>query len=274
MVDKSVDNGVVHWSPERELYKPYLRSWVKRGCGIGQGASYRPMFNVREIPSRGTCHVIQGIKVSRQYHLLSDLEATHFLIRERNPKVIDIRENFPIYHIDWTMEACSRLGIRHPYKNGLPFPFTLDFVVTELVEDGVTEIAESIKSPESAANPKTRRQLSIEANWCRIRAQIPYFLIDTTAYISKLLLSTLMFMRAWAKHGYTRDTQREIRFERAFSKAYERNVPLGMLIDRVAKNMRIQDELALDMFRFCTWHDQLPVSLKHQLAVNRPVILR
>ena len=103
-------NDVVYWRPEPELYKPYLQSLIKRGLGIGQGAAYKPTFNVRDVPSDGSAHVIQGMKVPCQFHILSDLEATHFYERERDPKVVGIRDNFPIYDIDWTMEACARFG--------------------------------------------------------------------------------------------------------------------------------------------------------------------
>jgi len=171
--DQHAHNDVVYWSPDPELYKPYLRSIIKRGRGIGQGAAYRPMFNVRDVPSDGSAHVIKGIKVPRQFHVLSDLEATHFYVRERDPKIVDIRENFPIYDIDWTMEACVRLGIRHTYKNGHPFPFTLDFVVTEAIDNELTDRVETIKTPADAGNSEVRKRLSVEANWCRIRPEAP-----------------------------------------------------------------------------------------------------
>jgi len=125
---------------------------VKRGLGIGQGAAYTPMFNVRDVPSDGNAHVIKGIKVPQQFHLLSDLEATHFYVRERDPKILDIRENCPVYDTDWTMEACVRLGIQHAYKNGhpYPFPFKLDFVLTEAIDNELTDRVETVKTPTGA----------------------------------------------------------------------------------------------------------------------------
>jgi hypothetical protein len=247
---------------------------IKRGRGIGQGTTYKSLFNVRDVPSRGNAHVIQGIKIPRRFHLLSDLEATHFLLRERDPKVLDIRENFPIFDIDWTMEACARIGIRHPYQDGHPFPFTLDFVLTESANREVADRVESIKTPADAADNKVRTRLTVEANWCRIRPKVPYALIDTSAYVDKQLLSMLTFMRAWFPRRYEPNTQREARFERVFSAGYERNIPLQELIQKGAKTMRLPEDLALDMFRFCAWHDWIPVSLKHPLAMNRPVIMR
>jgi hypothetical protein len=262
--------------PEPELYKPYLRNRIRHGLGIGQGLKYKSFLTVRDVPSRGYTHIVMGIKIPRRFLLLSDLEATHCFLLERDPKVVDIRENFPIFHIDWTMEACARLGIRHLYKNGLPFPFTLDFVVSKTVGEEVVEQVETVKHPDQAANKEVRKRLSVEANWCRSRPKVPvpYFLVDTSEYVSKQLLSTLKFMRAWYLHRYESDGRREGRFEAAFSAAYERNTPLRDLIRKTARTMRIQEALALDMFRFCAWHDRIPISLKHRLAMNLPVIMR
>jgi hypothetical protein len=264
--------GCVYWRPGPELYKPYLRNRIKRGLGIGQGLQYQSFLSVRDVPSKGHTHTIQGSKIPRRFLLLSDFEATHFLLRERDPNVIDIRENFPILDIDWTMEACARLGIRHHYKNGYPFPCTLDFVISMVGE--IPERVETVKVPNDAANEEVRKRLSVEANWCRSRPKVPYVLVDTSAYVSKQLLSTLLFMRAWTLQRYESDGRREAAFERAYSSAHERNAPLTELMQNVAKTMRIQEHLALDMFRFCAWHDQIPVSLKHPLAMNLPVIMR
>jgi hypothetical protein len=278
----------VYWLPNPELYKPWLRSRIRSGRGIGQGPPYTAWFNVRDVPSRGNAHVYLGAKILRLFHLLSDYEAIHFLLLERDPAVIDIRENFPIFDIDWTVEACVMHRIRHPYKNGYPDPFTLDFVVTRSIENHALDFVESVKTPEHAANKDVKLRLSVESNWCRLRPKVPYGLIDTTPYIDtplssditphldkhKRLLSALEFMRAWFLHRYEPDLQRELRFERAFSGAFERNMPLEELNRKIALMMRVPEGLAMDMFRFCSWHDRLPVSLKYPLALNFPVHLR
>jgi hypothetical protein len=243
---------------------------------------YKGWFNVRDVPSRGNAHVYWGTKIPRQFHLLSDPEAIRFLQHERDPSVLDILDNLPIFDIDWTVDACVFLGLRHRYEDGYPAPFTLDFVVKREVEKSALYFAESIKVPEDAADEDIRLRLSVESNWCRVRPKIPYELIDTAPYFDatrskdthKRLLSTLEFMRAWHLLHYEPNTQRELRFERAFAKQYERNMPLEELNRNIARAMRVPVSLVSDMFRFCSWHDRIPVSLKHPLALHLPVVLR
>jgi hypothetical protein len=97
---------------------------------------------VRDVPSRGTSFKIAGIKIKRVFQLSSEQEATYFFLSERNP------------NIDWTIEACGRLGVRHPHRDGYPPPFTLDFLITESLDGELHERAPSIKTPEDAANPR------------------------------------------------------------------------------------------------------------------------
>jgi hypothetical protein len=244
--------------------------------GVGQGAEYRSFLTLRDFPSKGNSHVIRHTTIPRLFIFFSDPEATNFYLRERNPRIVDMRENVPILDIDWTMEACAHVGIRHQYKNGYPFPFTLDLVISELYGKDVEDRVESVKTPEDAAKEEVLKRLSVEANWCRIRPEVSYSLIDTAAYMEndKQLLSVLLFMRRWFQEGYQSNGIREAKFERAFSTAYERNMPLDELMRKAAKTMRISEDLALDMFRFCAWHDRIPVSLKRPLALNLPVIMR
>jgi len=220
----------MYWLPNPNLYKPWLRNKIREGRGIGQGPPYTGWFNVRDFPSRGNSHVYRGIKIDRLFQLCSDLEAIRFLQLERDHAVSDIREGFPIFDIDWTMDACVMLHIRHSCEDGFPSPFTLDFVVTRRTKDEPPEVAESIKTPVDATKEDVKLRLSVESNWCRKRAKIPYVLIDTapylkTPYSTKELLSALEFMRAWFLERYEPDLQRELRFERAFSTAYEKIRP-------------------------------------------------
>ena len=97
------------WDPSPKLYAPYLQGRVRRGLGIGVGEGYSPWLKVRDVPSRGTSSILHGIKIRRSFHLLSKLETTYFYIVERNPTVIDVREQFPILDIGET-RAMAEFG--------------------------------------------------------------------------------------------------------------------------------------------------------------------
>jgi hypothetical protein len=88
------------------------------------------------------------------------------------------------------------------------------------------------------------------------------------------LYSTLTFMRAWFRHRYKANGELERRFQECFCTGYARNIPLGLLIERSAKVLRLSDALASDVFRYLAWHDAIPVSLRHPLALDLPLVLR
>lgn len=185
----------MHWKSDPSLYPPFLQSRIRRGRGIGIEADYIPWYKAREVPSRGTSSVVSSIKSQRPIHLLSELEATYYFLLERQSIVIDIREQWPILDIDRTLELALELGVKHPYRKTFIEPFTIDFLITELGENGVSYRAASIKTKEDAADPAIRRRLAVEHQWCAER-HVPWFLVDTTNF-DKQLLSNLRFMRSW-----------------------------------------------------------------------------
>jgi hypothetical protein len=262
----------VHWSPNTKLYPPYLRARIKQGKGVGKGAEYRPWLAVSDVPSEGTSSQISGILIDRPFDLLSELEATYFFLVERKRSTVDIRECWPILDIDRTLELCARLGVRHQYGGHYPAPFTIDFLITELIDGQLQYRAASIKTPEDATDPEVRRRLSVEYLWCRDRG-IPWKLVDTSKFDRKLL-STLRFMRTWFRHRYEPDKDSEDKFIECFRTAYSRNVPLARLIERVAKALHVTNAHAQDIFRYCVWTDGIATSLKHPLALNLPLVLR
>jgi hypothetical protein len=266
---------IMYWKPDPELYPPYLRSLIAEGRGIRTGPFYKGFFKIPDLPSDGTSHKIPGIKTRRRHYLLSDNEAIYFYLQERKRNVTDIRENFPIYDIDWTFAACKRLGIRHSHnEEGYPKPFTIDFIITERFEVELSERAASLKTPEDSKDPDKRTRLKVERHWCTQRAHIPWTLVDTTSFQSKEMLSVLLFMRGWFLQRYVPDELFGRRFLDAFWKVYEKNVPLHELILPISRKLRTSEDVAMNAFRYCAWDDQIPVSLQSPLDADGPVILR
>lgn len=83
-------------------------------------------------PSAGRSTRLLGIKVSRQHELFSDLERSYLYILEHSDVVQDIREQFPLLHLDQTIAIADELGIKHlsDPQIGENTVMTTDFLVT------------------------------------------------------------------------------------------------------------------------------------------------
>lgn len=107
-----------------------VQKYVVEGRGTGDGAGYKPWLTIHDLPSKGRCHRVLGIKTGRVHHLLSDGEWKSFLRFEADPAVVDIREQFPLDRRQ-TYRIARELGIRHPVTtSGTPYVLTLDFLIT------------------------------------------------------------------------------------------------------------------------------------------------
>ena len=265
----------LRWIANPDLYPRYIWQWSQRGRGnrgMGEGLEYNSWFAVRDVPSDGTAGDIAGIKVPRPFVTLSTLEATQLFKIERRKNILDIRENWPILHMDRTRELCREHRVRHVYRGRYLFPFTIDFLITELLNGRISYSAESVKTPDKAADPEALLRLLIEELWCR-EHNIPWSLVDTSEY-TPAMLSALRFMRAWFQYEYEPNGEDEPRFAKYFLADYSRNVPLSILVRKTAKALRLSEPMAKSMFRFCAWSDLIPVSIKRPLAFNLPVIFR
>jgi len=263
----------MHWKPDHKLYPPYLKTRIQRGKGVCQGAEYKPWLNIRDVPSLGTSSCVSGIINPRPHVLLSELETIYFYLVERQITTVDIQEQWPILDIDRTLELCTEYGVRHPFRGSYPEPFTIDFLITtKNIPNKLNVRAASIKTPEDANNPLIRQRLLIEYLWCREKG-IEWTLIDTSQF-TKTILENLRFMRSWHRHGYLPDPKLEALFLQQFQFSYFKNIILSEIIKGISKKMRIPADLALDIFRYCTWFSQIEISFEHSLALDKPLVLR
>lgn len=263
----------MHWQPNHKLYPPYLKARIQRGRGVSKGREYKPWLKIRDVPSSGTSSSISGIITPRPYNLLSELETIYFYLVERNNSTVDIQEQWPILDIDRTLELCAEYGVRHTFRGSNPEPFTIDFLITSKNDQHKSHIrAASIKTPEDANNPLIRQRLLIEYLWCKERG-IPWTLIDTSRF-TKTLLENLRFIRTWHRHRYIPNPEVEALFLKQFNFTYTKNIVLHEINKAIAKKMRITADLALDIFRYSAWSDQIDISFEHSLALDKPIVLR
>ena len=137
-----------------ELYRRYIRE----GRGQGEGANYKPWINTHNVPSLGIISRVQGQKTGRMHSYLSRNELQFHYILEAEPRVTDIREQYPLRLKD-TLRIADRLDIRHPIVNGFPVVMTTDFLITA----DQKLYARTVKMTKDLSNPRVLDKFRIEA---------------------------------------------------------------------------------------------------------------
>ncbi|WP_179106821.1 TnsA endonuclease N-terminal domain-containing protein [Variovorax sp. KK3] len=258
------------WPHDPSLYPTYLRPRVRRGFGLGEGAAYQPWIRVRDFGSKGTCSNFKGVKIRRPFHFLSSLEATNYLLLERDPDVLDIREQYPILDLKSTLQLCAQHKIKHGKRSGFPEPFTIDFMVTRREAYGTSIQAQSIKSAADRRLPKVQERLNIEYQWCK-EVGVPWACVETEDF-TKQLLRNLRFIRRWFVDRYDPNEESAQRFADAFARSYQLGTPLTELI-RMAGSRCCYRHTAENLFQYCAWTNLLKVDLRRPISLNHSVVL-
>lgn len=165
------------------------------GYGNGEGSTYRPWLEARDISSLGRTRRIHGLKTGRTHHVFSDIESRLFLILEWCADVVDIREQFPLDRAI-TRELAVELGIPHPTYPGthVPTVMTADFLVTRKRAGKKVLEAFNAKSSREAEDLRSLEKLELQRVYfarCGIRHHIVF---DTD--IPRALVANIDWMRA------------------------------------------------------------------------------
>ena len=140
-----------------------MRLWKKK-YGQGIGTNYKAWLQTRNVPSRGERNRVKGIKTDRIHQLLSHFEYQYFSLLEWADNVVDIREQYPLWHPDETQAIAKALGIDHPCPPGHDFHvMTTDFVITLKDDDGQERlIARTLKKSVDLDDSRVLEKLEIE----------------------------------------------------------------------------------------------------------------
>ena len=130
------------WTPD-QMVKRY-----NKGFGRGEGVQYCPWLGPGDVPSKGLITEIQGRKVNRMHVVLSNLEHGAILAVQRIARVIDIREQFPLWPLEETEAIAAKLGVTHPvHPRGGNVMMTTDILLT--VEGAHARLEPITVKPES-----------------------------------------------------------------------------------------------------------------------------
>lgn len=183
----------------------YKRS-LRNKYGLGEGKDYKPWLRVQDVPSCGLSTEIQGIKVSRVHHTLSQIETQFFFLAEFSDSVIDIREQFPLLPLDLSFKIAKVMGVEHPRvpSTGELNVMTTDFLLTRKVEGAVWYEAFNIKPEDKLNDTRVSEKNDLERVWWQLLGVKFYQFIgsDETQIQSQNI--------AWAtdptRHGVTFDS--------------------------------------------------------------------
>lgn len=147
---------------------------MKKGRGQGFGPDYQPFIMIQDFSSKGRVHRRFDPKIGRIAHLLSDGEEDVHLELLADPRVVDIREQYPLERTA-TIIIAKELGVPHPQAHGVDTVMTTDFLV-DLV--GGRRIALAVKQPADLKKRRVQQKLDIEKRYWW-RRDIEWWLIVT-----------------------------------------------------------------------------------------------
>lgn len=153
------------WRPL--VTKEWIRRRIEEGYGQGEGADYKPWLVVQSFSSFGRVHRLKGCKSGRVHHLLSDNERKVFLSYQWSRRVIDIREQYPLFPVEETWEIAKELGVRHAAdpRTRCPIPMTTDLLLTVREKTVSLFHPRTVKYLKDLSDLRTLEKLEIERRY-------------------------------------------------------------------------------------------------------------
>lgn len=259
-----------------------VNRWKAQGLGLGETASYKPWIDVRCFSSKGRMSRRPGVTTGRMHHLFSDNEDHFFLMADYAGTVLDIREQFPLFPEDTTLEIARSMGIHHPKYpySTTPVVLTTDFLLTVASMSGSRSlVAWSIKSADELRGRHRKSvlaKLEIERRYW-LRRGVSWHLF-TNEDFDQTVIDNLDWISYFMVEGEVTpaDFVAQLpKFLSVFEDTLPKALPLkGQLRECAAALGNGFDlDLITDMFRFCVWHHLIDIDLKVPIGLQRmPVI--
>lgn len=148
----------VNWEQRIVQYRA-----AKRGEGVG--INYRPWLTIQDVPSHGLVSREKGLITGRVHHVMSNHELAYLHYLEWSTRVMDIREQFPLFEREDTMRIAESYGFKHSRYPGnkVNIVMTTDFLVTVTQPSGSSaDYARTVKPARELQSRRTLEKLEIE----------------------------------------------------------------------------------------------------------------
>ncbi len=172
----------------------------REGRGKGAGADYKPWIQIADFSSKGKSRRPHSRKTGRAHHLLSEIEWHLFLMLEFSPRVLDIREQFPLPRAE-TLSLAAARSIKHPIYPGtrIPTVMTTDFLVVTNISGKKSLSAFSCKGESDSADAYTLEKLELERAYFDNLGIAHHLVFDTALPLTKI--ANLEWLRGSALDG-------------------------------------------------------------------------
>lgn len=239
---------------------------IANGFGAGAGASYVPWLRVQDVPSIGRSHKIQGVKIDRIHHLLSDLERSYFLVCEFSEDVVDIREQYPLLPTEHAQAIAASIDVRYPRypRTTLPYVMTTDFLLTVKDLNGnFRSVARTVKYRSDLVGKGSRRTLEkLEIEKRVWQSQGVDWKIVTDEFFTRDLIKNLGLIRRYSK--LPRDLMKvplHSNFIDCLENSREYSWTLATCLRKIASLLSISYVDAQAIFFYLVWNKVLKIDL-------------
>lgn len=253
---------------------------IASGDGQGVREDYVPWIKIRAFPSRGTSHIVPGVKVHRAHHLLSNAEYHYHVILEHDRSIIDIREQFPLLPVAETHAIASSLNVRQPVYPGtnVPLVLTTDFLITQQDETGKERLvarslkyAQEIEKASKFEQDRLLEKLEIERiYWARRNVEWKLVLYER---LSQNKIRNLLLLRSYSVISPSLASEKNIyRLLELISLAKTDEIPLKTLLVKVAKELYMEYMGVKSLFFHLAWTGRLKFDISSKLIeLSRPL---
>ena len=248
---------------------------IKQGRGAGRLLDYRPWLQIQDVPSLGLACRSNGWKTGRIHHTMSLWELRYFYTCEWLLKVIDIREQFPLFPLAETLEIAARLGIHHQVhpRTRHPIVLTTDFVITVRDSEDIDE-PHTVKTKEDLCSWRTLEKLELERRYWLSRGK--RLTIVTEDDINAILAKNVEWVHPYKYRENFNGTE-ELEFSFIASTVLQtlrtERAPLRSLTMRLDNRMGLEVGSSLSITRYLIANRFLLVDMMKPINPSEPLIL-
>lgn len=257
--------------------KQNIEKMIKEGYGSGIGSEYKPWIKIQDVPSLGRVTRVKGIKTNRQHELLSDMERNYFYILEYSDNVKDIREQFPLLPQEDTISIADELGLRHPKdpETGEDIVMTTDFLITVSIEDGIKEVARTIKSKDDLLDKRILEKFEIERVFWKKR-NIDWAIV-TEEEIDKTIAHNISFIQGYRDiknvDGFTELDSLEIQdlVYEFIRRIVDYKLSMRSICLEFDNDMSLESGCGLSIFKYLVINKIIEIDISKKIDVNKNI---